>query len=95
MEAFNHHADHDVVGPTVDPGHVKEVNLTEPWKDLLTTHEVDSISDYFTYALPGSHVEAMTYKYFESIGVNKSNTYFTESSCPDELNHDHINTDIS
>ena len=54
-----------------------------------------SVKKHFDSAIPGRHVDDIVYKEIEKLGITKENTVFAQSSCPDELNHDDYNEDIS
>lgn len=50
---------------------------------------------YFPMAMTGPEVEARVYQKLSSLGMNPTNTVWTQSSCPDELNHDNYSQDLS
>jgi len=82
-------------GPRIKaPKAVGKINLKANWKAKMTAAQGESVTKHFPTALPGSHVEQMVFTALADKSFTPENTVYTESSCPDELNHD-SNDDIS
>jgi hypothetical protein len=79
----------------VEEAPVKKVDLNEDWKSEFSQEQRVNIEKHFTYALPGSHVEQMAFEAVQKIGLTEKNTAYTHSSCPDELNHNDPDQDIT
>jgi len=48
----------------------------------------------FTTAYPGAVIGNKAFEFMAKKGLTKRNTVFAQSSCPDELNHDHYGQDL-
>jgi hypothetical protein len=54
-----------------------------------------SLNTYFPGNMPGREAEKLVAKILSRRGFNDVNTLFTDSSCPDELNHNCPENDIT
>ena len=55
----------------------------------------EAIDKYFKGANSGCVMEEKIYQELSKLGFTDENTLFSDSSCPDEINHDDINEDIT
>jgi hypothetical protein len=55
----------------------------------------NSVDKHFKTALPGAVVAGKAIDHLKTHGVTPKNTIYAQSSCPDELNHDNYQQDIS
>ena len=78
-----------------NPLFLDQSKLDKEWTKAYPTAQLASVEQYFNGALPGAHVDEIVYCQLEKLGISKDNAVFAQSSCPDELNHDHFNEDIS
>jgi len=62
---------------------------------LMTAAQKASLAVNFPKAMNGRELEQMVYQKLAEHGVNPTNTVLTQSSCPDELNHDEFSQDLS
>jgi len=54
-----------------------------------------ALDEYFPGALTGAETERLVYKTLAPMGFTADNTLFCDCSCPDEINHDNGDEDIS
>ena len=54
-----------------------------------------ALDQYFPGALTGAETEQTVYKTLAPMGFNADNTLFADCSCPDEINHDDPEEDVS
>tara|TARA_B110000285_G_C14829385_1_gene470177 strand:+ start:148 stop:426 length:279 start_codon:yes stop_codon:yes gene_type:complete len=54
-----------------------------------------SIKNHFSGSMSGVETEAHIYEKLKELGFTEDNTLFADSSCPDEINHDDPEEDIT
>jgi len=54
-----------------------------------------TLDEQFKGAMRGSHIEEISFEKLKALGFTDANTLFSESTCPDEINHDDPLEDIT
>jgi len=90
--SFKHITAEPLADPVFVPAKMEEI---ESHRDIHSHGQKSSVRAHFATALPGSIVEEMVYQEISKLGITKENTVFAQSSCPDELNHDDYEEDIT
>ena len=54
-----------------------------------------ALDKYFPGAMTGKDTEQRVYETLAPIGLTADNTLFVDCSCPDEINHDNPDEDVS
>jgi hypothetical protein len=54
-----------------------------------------ALSEHFDGSMTGFDIEKIAYLKLKELGFTDENTLFSESSCPDEVNHDNPTEDIT
>jgi hypothetical protein len=55
----------------------------------------ETLNKYFKGALTGKQTEEMVFQKLKTLGFTAENTLFADCSCPDEINHDDPEEDIT
>lgn len=63
--------------------------------DEHSKDEKDTLRKFFPGALKGDDAEEKIFNQLSKLGFTADNTLFADSSCPDEINHDDPEEDIT
>ena len=75
----------------------KDVSLNggKKFEDKMTPKNKETLNKYFKGALTGKQTEEMVFQKLKTRGFTDENTLFADCSCPDEINHDNPDEDIT
>lgn len=73
----------------------KPVSMDSEWIKTMPRKQKRTVNAHFTSALPGSQIEELVFRQISKLGITPENSVFAQSTCPDELNHDDYNEDIT
>ena len=74
------------------------MKLMDPKKNqgtLLNNAQKDTLQREFPGAIFGNELDELTGRELAKIGFTDDNTLFADSTCPDEINHDDPDTDVT
>ena len=60
-----------------------------------TEQTKDKLKTFFPGAIAGDTLEEISYRFLAKNGFTDSNTLYCDCSCPDEVNHDNPDEDVS
>ena len=72
---------------------IKDANLSQ--KDNMPPKTKETLEKYFKGAMTGKQTEQMLFNRLQGLGFTAENTLFADCSCPDEINHDDPEEDIT